>query len=94
MEAAGSVELRDQGRIGKGDKLVVDVAADTVTLSGSGREATVQDESGQQVVRGVSLTMDRSGDRILVESEVGGRTWINLKPRQKGAPALAPDSRN
>ncbi len=91
MEAAGSVEMRDQGRIGKGDKLVVDVAADTLTLSGSGREASVQDESGQQVVRGVSLTMDKSGDRILVESEVGGRTWINLKPRQKGAPALAPD---
>ena len=88
MEATGSVTMRDRGREGHGDKLIGDPKTNTIRLMGTGREAVVQDESGQQVVRGVSLTMDRSGDRILVESEVGGRTWITLKPRQKGAPGV------
>ncbi len=93
MEADGSVEMRDQGRVGSGDRLVVDLLKDTVTLSGRGREASVQDVSSQQVVRGNALTIDRSSDRILVESELGGRTWITLKPRQKGAP-VASDPQN
>ncbi len=88
LEATGQVEVSEHGRTGRGDRLVVEMDAGTMTLSGSGRQASVQDEAGQQVVRGRSLTIDRAGDRILVESEVGGRTWINFKPRQKGAPGL------
>jgi lipopolysaccharide export system protein LptA len=94
MEASGQVEVRERGRVGKGDRLFVDLPADTLRLSGTGREAIVQDESSQQVVRGLALTMDRSGDRILVESELGGRTWITLKPRQKGAPGVGSDPDN
>ena len=94
MQAAGKVEMRDAGRLGRGDTIVIELKKNTMTLSGKGREATVQDEAGQQVVRGSSLTMDRAGDRILVESELGGRTWITLKPRQKGAPSLASDPQN
>lgn len=94
MEASGNVALVDPGRTGKCDRLIADPKADTLKLIGSGREATVQDSTGQQVVRGTALTMDRSGDRILVESEVGGRTWITLKPRQKGAPGVGPIPRN
>jgi len=97
METLGNVELRDRGRVGHGDKLVADLKANTMKLTGSGREATVQDETGQQVVRGSALTMDKTGDRILVESEMGGRTWITLKPRQgqpsqKGALAGGSDT--
>lgn len=88
MEATGAVTMRDTGREGRGDKLIAEPKANTIRLMGIGREAVVQDESGQQVVRGISLTMDRTGDRILVESEIGGRTWITLKPRQKGAPGV------
>jgi len=88
IEAAGGVTLRDGDRLGKGDRMLADMQADTVKLSGVGREATVQDLSSQQVVRGSSLTLDRSGDKILVESEVGGRTWITLRPRQKGEPGV------
>jgi len=91
IEASGGVSLRDGDRLGKGDRMVADMQADTVKLIGSGREATIQDLSGQQVVRGSSLTLDRAGDKILVESEVGGRTWITLKPRQKGAPGVVPN---
>ncbi|HEY3175735.1 MAG TPA: LptA/OstA family protein [Candidatus Polarisedimenticolia bacterium] len=94
MEAAGNVALSDSGRTGNGDRLIADPKADTLKLIGSGREASVQDSTGQQVVRGLALTMDRSGDRILVESEVGGRTWITLKPRQKGAPGVGPVPRD
>lgn len=94
MRATGGVEMKDSGRLGRGDRLDVDMRASTLKLTGTGREAIVQDESGQQVVRGRSLTMDRAGDRILVESELGGRTWITLKPRQKGAPGVGSDPRN
>ena len=94
LEAIGNIEFRDSGRLGRGDRLVIELQENTMTLSGVGREATVQDEMGQQVVRGNSLTMDRAGDRILVESELGGRTWITLKPRQKGAPGVASDPQN
>ncbi len=91
IEASGGVTLRDGDRLGKGDRMLADMEADTVKLTGTGREATIQDLSGQQVVRGSSLTLDRAGDKILVESEVGGRTWITLKPRQKGEPAVVPN---
>jgi len=94
VETTDKVEVRDGGRVGHGDKLVADLKANTLKLSGSGREASVQDETGQQFVRGSSLTIDRTGDRILVESEQGGRTWITLKPRQKGAPVVGADPRN
>jgi lipopolysaccharide export system protein LptA len=94
MEAEGAVEVRDAGRVGRGDHLQLDLKADTLVLKGAGREATIQDEAARQVVRGRTLTMDRSGDRILVESEQGGRTWITLPPRQKGAPSPGADSRN
>jgi len=94
MEAEGSVEVRDAGRIGRGDRLEIDLTQDRLVLRGVGREATIQDETARQVVRGRTLTMDRSGDRILVESEQGGRTWITLPPRQKGASAPGTDSRN
>ncbi|HZI94264.1 MAG TPA: LptA/OstA family protein, partial [Patescibacteria group bacterium] len=60
MEATGAVETREQDRIGRGDRLIADLKANTLRLSGNGREATVQDESGQQVVRGSTLTMDRT----------------------------------
>ena len=59
IEAEGNIELRDQERVGSGDQLVVDLIEDTMKLSGRGREATVQDLSSQQVVRGSSVTMDR-----------------------------------
>ncbi|HET9480614.1 MAG TPA: LptA/OstA family protein [Candidatus Polarisedimenticolia bacterium] len=88
IEAGGNIELTDRGRSGTGDHLVADLRANTLKLTGTGRQAIVQDESGQQVVRGIALTMDRSSDRILVESELGGRTWITLKPRQKGEPGV------
>jgi len=91
MEATGQVEVRESGRVGSGDRLFVDLKADTLKLTGTGREAVVQDQASQQVVRGLALTMDRQGDRILVESELGGRTWITLKPRQKGAPGVGSD---
>ncbi|HET6374066.1 MAG TPA: LptA/OstA family protein, partial [Candidatus Polarisedimenticolia bacterium] len=91
IEATGSVEMRDRGRNGTGDKLVVHIKENTILLTGIGREARIQDESSQQVVRGSSLTLDRTGDRILVESEMGGRTWITLKPRQKGSSDRAAD---
>lgn len=94
MEATGNVDMKEQDRTGRGDRLVVDLKTNTMKLFGIGREAIVQDESGQQVVRGSSLTMDRSGDKILVESQLGGRTWITLKPRQKGAPGLVSDPHN
>ncbi|MGH9867631.1 MAG: LptA/OstA family protein [Candidatus Polarisedimenticolia bacterium] len=94
IDALQDVEVRERGRVGRGDRLEVDLRMDTLKLSGSGREAVVQDELNQQVVRGSSLTMDRAGDRILVESELGGRTWITLKPRQKGAPAVGSDPNN
>jgi lipopolysaccharide transport protein LptA len=94
LQAEGRVEFRDPGRVGRGDRLFVDFGPDTIRLTGSSREATVQDEAGQQVVRGQSLTMERASDRILVESELGGRTWILLKPRQKGAPSLGSNPAN
>jgi len=94
LQADGRVEFREPGRVGRGDRLFVDFGADTIRLTGSSREATVQDEAGQQVVRGQSLTMDRASDRILVESELGGRTWILLKPRQKGAPSVGSHPEN
>ncbi|MFQ5701943.1 MAG: LptA/OstA family protein [Acidobacteriota bacterium] len=94
LDARGSVELHDINRIGRGDRLVANVDADTMVLTGIGREAVIQDATGQQVVRGSSLTMERSSDRIMVESELGGRTWIILKPRQKGAPGVASDPKN
>src|SRR6185503_18780308 len=52
IEADGKVEVKDRGRVGHGDRLVVDLAKDTLKLVGTRREATVQDESNQQVVRG------------------------------------------
>ncbi len=91
LQAEGRVEFREPGRVGRGDRLFVDFGPDTIRLTGSSREATVQDEAGQQVVRGQSLTMERASDRILVESELGGRTWILLKARQKGAPSVGSD---
>jgi len=94
MLALGNVELREPGRIGRGDSMEVDMEKDTLRLTGKERQAIVQDESGQEVVKGRALTMDRTGDRILVESELGGRTWITLKPRQKGEPGIDADPEN
>ena len=94
MDARGRVEFQDSDRTGHGDRLLVMVDEYTMIPTGIGREAIVQDMTGQQVVRGSSLTMERSGGRIMVESEHGGRTWINLKPRQKGAPGSGSDPQN
>jgi len=90
LKAAGNVRFQQGSRRGDGDRLDVDLEKQTYVLSGQGRVVSIQDVSSQQVVKGVVLTYSGTADRILVESETGGRTWITLKPRategKKGGP--------
>jgi len=81
LDALGAVRFQDGTRHGEGDRLDVFLAENRYVLSGRGRIVTIQDQSSQQFVKGVVLTYEGSTDRILVESETGGRTWITLKPR-------------
>ena len=79
--ASGSVRFMKGTRSGDGDVLTAFLREERFILAGRGRLATIQDQSSQQVVKGAVLTYEGSADRILVESETGGRTWITLKPR-------------
>jgi len=81
MVAEGGVRFQQGTRAGEGDVLVASLREDRFVLSGRGRLATIQDQSSQQVVKGTVLTYEGGADRILVESETGGRTWITLRPR-------------
>lgn len=92
MSATGNVRLRQGTVTGEGDRLEADLKADTFTLYGEGRLATMQDQSTQQVARGAVLTYERSTGRIQVESESGGRTWITLRPRSERGEQSDPES--
>ncbi len=90
LTAEGSVRLQQGTRVGDCDLLVSDLTEKRVKMYGRGRLASIQDQSTQQVVKGAVLTYEEATDRILVESESGGRTWITLNPRagkrEKGDP--------
>src|SRR5262249_37809667 len=92
IEAAGKVTFQQGTRTGEGNLLTVSLLDKSYTPSGRGRVVTVQDQSSQQLVRGVVLTYDGAADRILVESETGGRTWITLKPRAAEGKKSGPES--
>jgi lipopolysaccharide transport protein LptA/LPS export ABC transporter protein LptC len=92
LEATGKVKFQEGTKNGEGDLLTVDLKDDRYVLSGRGRIVTIQDQSSQQFVKGVVLTYQGAADRILVESETGGRTWITLKPRAKEGKKSGPES--
>ena len=79
--AKGGVKLTQATRLGTCDELSADIPSQKYVLRGRGRVATIQDKPSQQVAKGTVLTFEGSTDRILVESETGGRTWITLAPR-------------
>ena len=93
IEASGSVEVQWGGRT---------ATARTVRLLNDESVLILQDDEGlAQVVdnatgrslRGRTLTYDLASDRILTESERGGRTWITLDPESKDAPSIEPKTR-
>jgi len=90
LDATGKVRFQDGARVGDGDHLLVAVKDKRYILSGRGRLVSVQDPSNQQFVRGVVLTYEGAADRILVESETGGRTWVTLKPRGSEGKKVGP----
>lgn len=81
LTAEGKVRLHQGTRVGDCDLLVSDLLEKRVKMYGRGSLATIQDQSTQQIVKGAVLTYEEATDRILVESESGGRTWITLNPR-------------
>ncbi|MBI3451047.1 MAG: hypothetical protein HY049_19310 [Acidobacteria bacterium] len=90
LDATGKVRFQDGARVGDGDHLVVSLKEKRYVLSGRGRLVSIQDPSNQQFVRGVVLTYEGAADRILVESETGGRTWVTLKPRGSEGKKVGP----
>ncbi len=90
IEAFGSVEVYLDGSLG---------TAETARLLNGQSILILQDEAGLAEVvdtatgrsrRGRTLTYDLAGDRILTETERGGRTWITLDPESKDAPTVEP----
>lgn len=81
VDAEGNVSFQQGTRTGSGDTLTARLGDERFVLTGRGRLAIIQDQSSQQVVKGSVLTYEGATDRILVESESGGRTWVTLKPR-------------
>ena len=92
MKATEEVKLIQGTRIGKCDEMEADFDGNTFILYGRGRLATIEDKSSQQVAKGAVLTFDGGADRILVESETGGRTWVTLEPRPRKGKQSDPES--
>ncbi|MBV9669994.1 MAG: LPS export ABC transporter periplasmic protein LptC [Acidobacteriales bacterium] len=87
ITAIGSVNLRQAGRSGVGDKLVYDSRNESYRLTGSGdaRPSIFDAELG--TITGDSLTWYRHDDRVLVESQGNRtltRTYVDANSRNRG----------
>jgi len=90
IEAAGSVAMKRGGSFGTAREAVFHDDTNFLILKDPEGLAEVVDAATGRSMRGRTLTYDLAGDRILTESEHGGRTWITLTPESKDAPSVDP----
>ena len=90
IEASGSVEVHWGGSLGTAETAQLFNSQSILILQDPAGLAEVVDSSTGRSMRGRTLTYDLAGDRMLTESERGGRTWITLDPESKDAPSVEP----
>ncbi|HXI02502.1 MAG TPA: LptA/OstA family protein, partial [Candidatus Saccharimonadales bacterium] len=93
IEASGSVAVKRAGSFGTARQATYRNAEDLLILRDEEGLAEVVDAATGRTMRGRTLTFDLAGDRILTESERGGRTWITLTPDSKDVPPVEPQTR-
>jgi LPS export ABC transporter protein LptC len=93
IEASGSVAVKRAGSFGTARHATYQGGEDLLILRDEEGLAEVVDAATGRTMRGRTLTFDLAGDRILTESERGGRTWITLTPDSKDVPAVEPQTR-
>jgi len=94
IEATGSVEVQWGGSTATAQTAHLLNDESVLILQDDDGLALVVDNATGRSLRGRTLTYDLAGDRILTESERGGRTWITLDPESKDAPSVEPKTRN
>jgi LPS export ABC transporter protein LptC len=92
--ASGSVAMKRGGSFGTARQAVFQSDGNLLVLEDEEGLAEVVDAATGRSMRGRKLTYDMAGDRILTESENGGRTWITLAPESKDAPSVEPKTRH
>lgn len=94
IEATGSVEVQWGGSTATAQTAHLLNDESVLILQDDDGLAEVVDNATGRSLRGRTLTYDLAGDRILTESERGGRTWITLDPESKDAPSVEPKTRH
>jgi len=94
IEASGSVEVQWGGSTATAQTAQLLNDESVLILHDDDGLALVVDNATGRSMRGRTLTYDLAGDRILTESERGGRTWITLEPESKDAPSVEPKTRH
>ena len=94
IEATGSVEVQWGGSTATAQTAHLLNDESVLILQDDDGLALVVDNATGRSLRGRTLTYDLAGDRILTESERGGRTWITLDPESKDAPSVEPKTRH
>jgi LPS export ABC transporter protein LptC len=92
VEANGSVALKRDSGFGTGHEAEYRAEENLLVLKDPDGLAEVVDAATGRTLRGRTLTFDLAGDRILTESERGGRTWITLKPESKDVQPVEPQT--
>ena len=94
IEARGSVAIKKAQSFGTAGSALYQAGRDTLVLEDEEGLAEVVDAATGRTLRGRTLTFDLAGDRILTESERGGRTWITLKPEAKEVQPVEPKTKH
>ncbi|HET6278153.1 MAG TPA: LptA/OstA family protein [Candidatus Polarisedimenticolia bacterium] len=94
IEASGSVQVQWGGSTATAQTAQLLNDESILILRDDDGLAQVVDNATGRSLRGRTLTYDLAGDRILTESERGGRTWITLDPESKDAPSVEPKTRH
>ena len=90
VEATGAVAVKQGTAFGTARSAEYLPDQDLLVLKDEEGLADLVDSATGRTLRGRTLTFDLAGDRILTESEHGGRTWITLKPESKDVQSLEP----
>ena len=94
IEARGSVAIKKAQSFGTARSALYQAGQDMLVLEDEEGLAEVVDAATGRTLRGRTLTFDLAGDRILTESERGGRTWITLKPEAKEVQPVEPKTKH